>query len=531
MTSRLRVPALLLITLVLAACSSTPAATTAPSAAASAPAASAGASAPAATAASSDAAVKIAIAAEPVSLDPALNPVCCGYELATMFDTLVILNEDATIGPSLAESWTVDGNSITFKLREGVKFHDGTDFNAEAVKANLDRIVDPATKSTNALSILGPYESSEVIDPSTIKVTWSRPFAPALISMANTSLSMTSPTAAATGTLGDKPVGTGPFKFVEWLRGSELRLERNDEYSTIRPDLENKGPATFKNLVLQYVANVTTRANLVQTGQVDMTLLDGPDAVRLESSDEIDHIRYPTVFIRWFAINAAKHPDAKVREAIATAVDREAVLAAGAGGLGKVNWSTLPPPAFGYDPSVESLVPHHDTEKAKQLLTEAGYTFGSDGIATKDGKKLELSLLTFAVDPYTSEAQIVQDNLAQAGIGVKIDARETATAITAALAGDFDLYLARYGMFDGSTLAGLFKTAATEAQKSALRHDDPELDALLEQGDTETDLAKRKEIYKQVQENLARSMRTFTLYSLEGDLFHAKRIEQRAVQP
>jgi peptide/nickel transport system substrate-binding protein len=342
--------------------------------------------------------------------------------------------------------------------------------------------------------------------------------------MANTSLSMTSPTAAATGTLGDKPVGTGPFKFVEWVRGSELRLERNDAYSTIRPDLSNKGPAKFKNLTLQYAANVTTRANLVQTGQVDLTLLDGPDAVRLESSTDINHVRYPTIFVRWFAINAAKHPDPKVREAIATAVDRESVVTAGAGGLGKVHYSTLPPPAFGYDPSVESLVPHFDTAKAKQLLTDAGYTFGSDGIATKDGKKLELSLLTFSVDPYTSEAQIVQDNLAQAGIAVKIDARETSTAITAALAGEFDLYLARYGMFDGSTLAGLFKTAATDAQKSALRLNDPELDRLLDEGDTEVDLEKRKVIYKQVQELLAKSMTTFTLYSLEGDLFHAKRI-------
>jgi peptide/nickel transport system substrate-binding protein len=504
--------------LVVGACSSTPAASPAASAGASASAA------PASQAAGGDAAVKIAIAAEPVSLDPALNPVCCGYELVAMFDTLVIINPDGSFGPSLAESWTVDGATITFKLRTGVKFHDGTDFNADAVKKNLDRIVDPATKSTNALSILGPYASSEVIDPSTVKVTWSRPFAAALISMANTSLSMTSPTAAATGTLGDKPVGTGPFKFVEWLRGSELRLERYDGYTTIRPDLANKGPAKFKNLTLQYVANVTTRANLVSTGGVDVTLLDGADAVRLESSTDINHVRYPTIFVRWFAINAAKHPDAKVREAIATAVDREAVVTAGAGGLGKVHYSTLPPPAFGYDASVESLVPHFDTAKAKALLTEAGYTFGSDGIATKDGKRLELSLLTFSVDPYTSEAQIVQDNLAQAGIAVKIDARETATAITAALAGEFDLYLARYGMFDGSTLAGLFKTAATDAQKSALRHNDPELDALLNAGDAEVDLEKRKVIYKQVQENLAKSMRTFTLYSLEGDLFHAKRI-------
>jgi peptide/nickel transport system substrate-binding protein len=135
-----------------------------------------------------------------------------------------------------------------------------------------------------------------------------------------------------------------------------------------------------------------------------------------------------------------------------------------------------------------------------------------------------ISLLTYSVDPYTLEAQVIQDNLAQAGIAVTIDARETATAIDAALAGDFDLYLARYGMFDGSTLAGLFRTAQTEAQASALRLNDPELDRLLDEADQEVDLEKRKDLYRQVQELLARSLTTFTLYSLEGDLFHAKRI-------
>jgi peptide/nickel transport system substrate-binding protein len=469
--------------------------------------------------------VKVAVAAEPAAVDPALNPVCCGYELAAIFDTLVAIQPDGSIGPDLAESWTVDGPSITMKLRKNVKFHDGTPFNAAAVKANFDRVVDPATKSTNALSILGPFKSAEVIDDSTVKLTWSRPFAAALISLGNTSLSMVSPTAAAAGTMNDKPIGTGPFKFVEWVRGDHMTLERNPDYTTIRPDIANKGAATYGKLILQYAANVTTRANLVQTGGVDVTLLDGPDAVRLESSTEINHVRYPTIFVRWFAINAAKHPDPKVREAIAAAVDRDKVLATGAGGLGKVHYSTLPPPAFGYDASVESLVPHHDVAKAKALLTEAGYTFGADGKAMKDGKPLELSLLTFAVDPYKAEAQVVQDNLSEAGITVKIDARETGTAVNAALAGDFDLYLARYGMFDGSTLAGLFRSPTTDAQKSALRLNDPELDRLLDTADQEVDLVKRKALYSQVQQLLAKSLTTFTLYSLEGDIFYAKRID------
>ncbi len=490
-------------TLLFAACSSTPAAS--------------GGATPSAT-------LKLAIAAEPAAVDPALNPVCCGYELAALFDTLVAIQPDGSIGASLAESWTVDGPSVTLKLRTGVKFHDGTPFNAAAVKANFDRIIDPATKSTNALSILGPFQAADVVDESTIKLTWTRPFAAALISLGNTSLGMASPAAMTAGVMNDKPVGTGPFKFVEWVRGDHMTLERNADYSTIRPDLTNKGPANFGKLIIQYAANTTTRANLVQTGQVDMTLLDGPDAVRLEPSTEINHTRYPTIFIRWFAINAARQPDIKVREAIAAAMDRDKVLATGAGGLGVVNWSTLPPPAFGYDPSVESLVPHHDVAKAKSLLTDAGYTFGADGIATKDGKRLELSLLTFAVDPYKGEAQVIQDVLSEAGIAVKIDARETGTAVKAALAGDFDLYLARYGMFDGSTLAGLFRTAKTDAQKSALRVNDPQIDNLLDTADQEVDLVKRKQLYVEVQQLLAKSLTTFTLYSLQGDIFFAKKI-------
>lgn len=475
----------------------------------------------------------VGVGREAPSLDPALNPICCGYENAALYDTLVALQPDGTIGPSLAESWEIDGASITFALRDDVSFHDGTPFNAEAVKAYLDRVVDPATNAANALNVLGPYASSEVVDEFTITIAWDPIYAPALVNLANTSLGIPSPTATAAGTLEDHPVGTGPFEFVEWVRGDHLTLKRYDGYTTIRPDMANQGPAYADEVVLQYVDNATTLANLLETGGVDIAALEGPDAIRLESAGELGTFRYPTVFLRWFAINTAKIEDIRVREAIASSIDRAGMVAAGAGGLATPHYSTVNSLAFGYDGSVEDMVPHYDLDAVNSLMEDAGYTL-TNGRWEQGGTPFPtLVLVTFSVDPYRQEAVLVQDYLRQAGFEMEIRAVEVATAISEVRAGNHDLYLARYGMFDAGTLRNLFHSENTPTVNpngnNITFYDDPVLDALLEEGGQETDPARRIEIYSEAQRQLASAMSTFALYEAQALLLFQPGVDGVAI--
>lgn len=464
----------------------------------------------------------VGVGREAPTLDPALNPICCGYENAALYDTLVTILPDGTIGPSLATGWTIDGASITFDLRDDVMFHDGTPFNAEAVKAYLDRVVDPATNAANALNVLGPYAGSEVLDEFTVKIDWDPVYAPALVNLANTSLGIPSPTATAAGTLEDHPVGTGPFEFVEWVRGDHLTLKRYDGYSTIRDDMNNKGPAYAEEVTLRYVDNATTLANLLETGEVDIAALEGPDATRLEAAGELQSFRYPTIFLRWFAINTANITDIAVREAIASSIDRAGMVAAGAGGLATPHYSTVNSLAFGYDASVEDVVPHYDLDRVNSLMEGAGYTL-ENGRWSKDGTPFPtMQLVTFSVDPYRQEAVLVQDYLRQAGFEIEIRALEVATAISEVRAGNHDLYLARYGLFDAGTLRNLFHSENTPTVNpngnNITFNDDAELDALLEAGGAETDPAKRIEIYADAQRQLASAMSTFALYEAQAML-------------
>ena len=475
----------------------------------------------------------VGVGREAPSLDPALNPICCGYENAALYDTLVALLPDGTIGPSLAESWTIDGASITFELRQDVSFHDGTPFNAEAVKAYLDRVVDPATNAANALNVLGPYAGSDVVDDFTITIRWDPIYAPALVNLANTSLGIPSPTATAAGTLEAHPVGTGPFEFVEWVRGDRLTLKRYDGYTTIRDDLANKGPAYAEEVTLRYIDNATTLANLLETGVVDIAALEGPDAIRLESAGELGTFRYPTVFLRWFAINTANITDIRVREAIASSIDREGMVAAGAGGLATPHYSTVNSLAFGYDGSVDEVVPHYDLDAVTRLMEEAGYELVG-GRWSQDGVPFPtMVLVTFSVDPYRQEAVLVQDYLRQAGFQVEIRAIEVASAISEVRAGNHDLYLARYGMFDAGTLRNLFHSGNTPTVNptgnNITFYDDPVLDALLEEGGQETDPARRIEIYSEAQRQLASAMSTFALYEAQALLLFQPGVEGVAI--
>ncbi len=321
-----------------------------------------------------DQTLRIAEGVEQPTLDPAKNIQYLSDEMAAIYDTLVVVNKDGSIGPSLAESWTVDGPSITFKLRSGVKFHDGTPFNADAVKFALDRVVDPATKATNSKSVLGPYASSTVVDANTVTVTWKTPVGAALINLSNADLGIPSPTAAKAGTLDAKPVGTGPYKFVSYTKGDRLEVERNADYSTIRPDLTNKGAPKYAKIIFQYVTNASTRANLLSTGGVAGRIkLTGPDAKRLAAAPTLNNASFPGVS----EVHALDQRQERARPQRAqghlgghrpqSALPLQAV----AGGYAEVNPSVLPTIVPGYDKSAASALVGHDQAKAKDLLAAA----------------------------------------------------------------------------------------------------------------------------------------------------------------
>ena len=193
--------------------------------------------------------------------------------IRTIYDNLVVQLPDGSIKPWLAKEWSVskDGKSYTFKLREDVKFHDGTPFNAEAVKYNLDRVIDPATKATaNSLALIRPYSSSEVIDEYTIKVNLNAPSQAFLGNLSQALLGIVSPTAAKKygDQLGKNPVGTGPYSFVKWDENADIVVAKNKDYNWGPDTVENKGAPHIDTITFKIVPEEATRIGSVQSKQV-----------------------------------------------------------------------------------------------------------------------------------------------------------------------------------------------------------------------------------------------------------------------
>ena len=193
-----------------------------------------------------------------------------------MFESLLFRDTDGKLYPWLAQKWEYakDGKSITFALRRDVKFHDGTPFNAEAVKFTFDTIVDPKLGSQGAIDFLGPYKSTDVIDSHTVRVNWTEPFAPALTNLSNPwLLSIVSPTAVRK--LGNdgfarNPVGTGPFKFVEWVPRVRVVMDRNEEYRWTPKAFKRQGPAALKRVTIRIIPDASTRVAALEKSEIDV---------------------------------------------------------------------------------------------------------------------------------------------------------------------------------------------------------------------------------------------------------------------
>lgn len=442
----------------------------------------------------------LAVKSDATTLDPAgSNDVPSGNVQHNIFNTLVERDADNNIVPSLAESWeAIDETTYEFKLRQDVKFHDGETFNAEAVKVNLDRILDPKVASSK-YNTFEMISNVEVVDDYTVRITTEYPFSPILAHLSHGGGRMVSPKSIAEdyeqmkngreagSVISQNPIGTGYFKFESWTPGTEIKLVRNDDYWGQKVHVDT---VTFK-----VVPESATRQADLERGFVHIIDPVSPNEVAtLNNSDFATVIQTPSTALTHIGFNTTKAPfdDVRVRQAVSMLINKQEIIDGIYDGFAIPAEGPLAPNSFGYAEDLKGI--EYDVEGAKALLKEAGY---------EDGFKI--ALWTNDNPERVDIAVYLQDLLKDLQIEVDIQQMELGAYLQNLRAGDHDMYMLSWGnsLADGDNgLYNLFHSSMAGAPPNAMNYGSPEVDELLQRGRQATDLEDRKEIYKEAQELL-----------------------------
>ena len=408
--------------------------------------------------------------------------------------------------PALAESWSIspDAKVYTFKLRRGVRFHDGTPFNAGAVKFTMDRVVAPETKAGQSHDQLGPYDHTEVVDDATVRIVMKEGYAP-LPTNLNGYLGIVSPAAVQKMGLADfarHPVGTGPFMFKEWVAKDHVTLVRNPDYAWPSPLFKDKGPAYLDQLVFKIIPDASVRTGTLKSGETQyINDADPLEIAALRADKRFAVIERPQPGSGWvLLLNVTGSPqirDIAVRRAIEWGVDRDGVNKTVFNGLMKTAWSPLMRPTLGYDPSTEKVY-RYDPARAKQVLDEAGWRPGADGIREKAGQKLSLNFLIIGRTRDKAMAESIQASLRDVGIDIQINALERAAFRSQVSQNRYDINFMWFSYGDPDVLRTLFYSANVNAFNRA-RYQVPQVDRMLEEAAATIDRAKRVDLYAQIQ--------------------------------
>jgi peptide/nickel transport system substrate-binding protein len=444
----------------------------------------------------------IALASDPVSLDPHRTP-SVGLVHRLMYETLVTVDRrTGEFIPALAESWDIsrDGAVITFKLRRGVKFHDGTPFTAAAVKATFERIVSRELNSPGATWV-GTLARTEVIDDYTVRLVFSQPYAPIFSNLRIAFLSILSPAAIQRygADYGQNPVGTGPYRFKQWIPNDRIVYERNPDYAWPPAFFKNRGPAYFDQVVVRIIPDEAARVIAFERGDVDI-LPDAParDARRMMREGKFPFVQIPTTSGTYLGLNVKKITDVRVRRAIGHAINTDEVARIALEGLAVPMLSPIAPTIWGYWDGVKQFALDYNPDKARALLQEAGYRPGPGGAMMKDGKPLEFTVWTYALMTSVRLGIVVQSQLRNAGIKMNIEQLEPATLLSQTPRGEHDAILISYGWPDADVLYFFFHSSRLPTT-NRVHYANPQVDRLLEEGRVTVDPAKRLEVYKQLQ--------------------------------
>ncbi len=435
-----------------------------------------------------------------------------------MYDSLMARDRTGKIIPALAESYSVseDGKVWTFKLRKDVKFHSGAPLDAQAVKLSIERYL----KVSPDKSLLGPIEKVDVVDPSTVSVTLSEKYAPFLSSAADF-LGVVDPTRVDKlgDKFGDEPSATGPLVFSEKVRGASVTYKLNKDYKWSPGNAENKGAPYLDKVVFRFIKDDDTKMLEFKKGTIQIFQQVPPNYVKeLESMPGVGILKSPDIGIEYLGFNN-QHPlfqDVRVRQAIAMAVDRTPIVQYAMNGLAEPVFGPLPQTIPGYSDKVENMAKQmykRDTAKSKQLLAEAGWTStNGDGILVKDGKPFSAELLVPSNEPVLQQiAQILQSQLKEVGIDIKINVTELQTLKDRTVKGTHEMMLLMYGLLDPDILYLMFG----KGNSRRLHFETDELDALLVKARQETDIDKRMQAYEAAGEYLVKASPWVPLYCKE----------------
>lgn len=433
-----------------------------------------------------------------------------------IYSRLVEVDENMQIHPGLAESWKqLDDKTMQFNLRKGIKFHNGDDFTAEDVKFSFERMMN----SPRIAFVLPPIERIDVVDDYTVNIVTKTPFGPLLAHLSHPALGMVSKKLLTENpeALKEKPIGTGSYKFKEWIYGDKLVLEKNE-------DFYDKNERGLKYIIFKNVVEASNRAIGLETGEIDIaTPISSVDEENIKNNPKLQLLTKPSISYSYIGMNMTKAPlnDIRVRKAINYAIDKQAIIDVILNGNGKIATSPIAPGVFGFTDKTKNY--EYNVEKAKELMKEAGY---ENGFTT--------SILVFSGEANTQTAEIVQAYLKEIGIDLKIEIVEVSAYWDMTERGVHNLFLGSWGVVTGDADYGLYAMYHSSAKGGAGNRDfyeNEKVDELLDKAKTEIDPETRKKLYEEAQILIVNDAPDVMLYNRNLTVGAQKYIKGLGIHP
>lgn len=467
-----------------------------------------------------------------------LNPIIANDSASgaindQLFNGLVKYDKDIRIVGDLAERWDIspDGKTITFHLRKGVKWHDGVEFTAEDCLFTYHRLVDPKVATPYGSSYMD-VRRADIVDRYTFRVTYTEPFSPALESwgMGIIPKHLLDGKDINTDPFNRNPIGTGPFKFKEWIAGQKIVLEANDEYFEGRPNINQ--------FIYRIIPDSSTMFQELLSGGVDMMGLNPIQYLRKSETRRIREnyrkFRYPANVYTYLGYNLREpfFSEIKVRQALAYAIDRQAIIDGVLLGLGKPCTGPFSYVSWAYNPRVKPYP--HEPERARRMLLDAGWKdTDDDGILDRQGRPFRFTILT---NQGNSErihaAEIIQQNLKGVGIDAKIRVMEWQAFLEQVDKRSFDAIILGWSMGRDPDIYDIWHSSKTKkGEYNFVGYKNPEVDRLLVAGRRTFDTEKRKKIYYRIHKILADEQPYAFLYVPDATPIVHKRFKGIEVAP